>query len=66
MWLKLEIENTLENYFPQTIEHYFIMIHKFDKMPADINTRRNVFVLIDEAHRTTSSDLGSIYVGSIT
>ena len=35
------------------------MIHKFDDMPADICERSNVFVLIDEAHRTTGGDLGN-------
>ena len=34
------------------------MIHKFRDMPADLNTRTNIFVLIDEAHRTTGGDLG--------
>ena len=29
------------------------MIHKFRDMPADLNTRSNIYVLIDEAHRTT-------------
>ena len=35
------------------------MIHKFRDMPADLNTRTNIFVLIDEAHRTTGGDLGN-------
>ncbi|MEP0826680.1 MAG: type I restriction endonuclease subunit R [Nitrososphaera sp.] len=35
------------------------MIHKFERMPADVNKRENIFVLVDEAHRTTSSDLGN-------
>lgn len=35
------------------------MIHKFDKIPADINKRTNIIVLVDEAHRTTSGDLGN-------
>jgi len=35
------------------------MIHKFDKIPANINTRKNIIVLVDEAHRTTSGDLGN-------
>lgn len=35
------------------------MIHKFRDMPADLNTRSNIFVLIDEAHRTTGGDLGN-------
>ena len=34
------------------------MIHKFRGMPADLNLRKNIYVLIDEAHRTTGSDLG--------
>ena len=34
------------------------MIHKFRDMPENINTRSNIFVLIDEAHRTTDGDLG--------
>ena len=34
------------------------MIHKFRDMPADLNTRINIYVLIDEAHRTTGGDLG--------
>jgi len=33
-------------------------IHKFRDMPANINTKSNIFVLIDEAHRTTGGDLG--------
>lgn len=39
------------------------MIHKFDDIPANINTRSNVFVLVDEAHRTTGGDLGNYLMG---
>jgi type I restriction enzyme, R subunit len=35
------------------------MIHKFHDMAADINTRSNIYVLIDEAHCTTGGDLGN-------
>ncbi len=35
------------------------MIHKFDDLPAAISQRRNIFVLVDEAHRTTNGDLGT-------
>lgn len=41
------------------------MIHKFKGMPKDINTRDNVFVLVDEAHRTTSSDLGNYLMAAL-
>ncbi len=41
------------------------MIHKFDDMPARINTRKNVFVLVDEAHRTTGGNLGNYLMGAL-
>lgn len=41
------------------------MIHKFDKADADLCTRENVFVLVDEAHRTTSGDLGNYLVAAL-
>jgi len=41
------------------------MIHKFDDIPAKINTRSNIFVLVDEAHRTTGGDLGNYLMGAL-
>ena len=41
------------------------MIHKFDDIPANINTRANLFVLVDEAHRTTGGDLGNFLMGAL-
>ncbi|MCD6128750.1 HsdR family type I site-specific deoxyribonuclease, partial [Candidatus Bipolaricaulota bacterium] len=41
------------------------MIHKFDDMPANINTRDNIFVLVDEAHRSTGADLGNYLMGAL-
>ncbi|MDQ3541345.1 MAG: HsdR family type I site-specific deoxyribonuclease, partial [Chloroflexota bacterium] len=41
------------------------MIHKFRDMPANINVRRNIYVLIDEAHRTTGGDLGTYLMAGI-
>lgn len=41
------------------------MIHKFEGMPKEINTSRNVFVLIDEAHRTTAGDLGNYLMAAL-
>jgi type I restriction enzyme, R subunit len=40
-------------------------IHKFRDMPADLNMRRNIFVLIDEAHRTTGGDLGNFLMAGL-
>ena len=41
------------------------MIHKFDSIPKNINTRDNVFVLIDEAHRSTGGDLGNYLMAAL-
>jgi len=41
------------------------MIHKFDDISANINTRKNIFVLVDEAHRTTGGDLGNYLMGAL-
>jgi len=41
------------------------MMHKFRDMPADLNTHPNIFVLIDEAHRTTGGDLGNYLMAGI-
>jgi type I restriction enzyme R subunit len=41
------------------------MIHKFREMPADLNTRSNIYVLIDEAHRTTGGDLGTYLMAGL-
>lgn len=41
------------------------MIHKFDDIPADINIRKDVVVLVDEAHRTTGGDLGNYLLAAL-
>lgn len=41
------------------------MIHKFRDMPAEVNERKNIYVLIDEAHRTTGGDLGNYLMAAI-
>ncbi len=41
------------------------MIHKFRDMPANLNLRRNIYVLIDEAHRTTGGDLGNFLMAGL-
>lgn len=41
------------------------MIHKFRDMPGDLNTRSNIYVLIDEAHRTTGGDLGNFLMAGL-
>lgn len=41
------------------------MVHKFRDMPAEVNLRKNIYVLIDEAHRTTGGDLGNFLMAAI-
>ena len=41
------------------------MIHKFEGLPAGLNLRRDIYVLVDEAHRTTGGDLGNYLMGAI-
>lgn len=41
------------------------MIHKFDEIPEKIDTRKNIVVLVDEAHRTTGGDLGNYLMGAL-
>lgn len=41
------------------------MIHKFEDILENINTRSNIFVLVDEAHRTTGGDLGNYLMGAL-
>jgi type I restriction enzyme R subunit len=41
------------------------MIHKFRDMPANLNQRRNIYVLVDEAHRTTGGDLGNYLMAAL-
>jgi type I restriction enzyme R subunit len=41
------------------------MIHKFDNIPADLNLRENIFVLVDEAHRSTGGKLGTFLEGAL-
>ena len=40
-------------------------IQKFQGMPANINERKNIYVLVDEAHRTTGSDLGNFLMAGL-
>lgn len=41
------------------------MIHKFDDIPQNINTRENIFVLVDEAHRSTGAELGTYLMAAL-
>lgn len=40
-------------------------IHKFRDMPANLSERSNIYVLVDEAHRTTGGDLGNFLMAAL-
>jgi type I restriction enzyme, R subunit len=41
------------------------MIHKFEEIRSDSSTRDNIFVFIDEAHRSVAKDLGSYLMAAV-
>jgi type I restriction enzyme R subunit len=41
------------------------MLHKFEGIEADVDTGEDIIVLIDEAHRSTASDLGNYLFGAL-
>ena len=41
------------------------MIHKFEGIEKDANTRDNVFVFIDEAHRSVAKELGTYLMAAL-
>jgi type I restriction enzyme R subunit len=41
------------------------MIHKFEGIDKDANTRDNIYVFIDEAHRSVAKDLGTYLMAAV-
>jgi type I restriction enzyme R subunit len=41
------------------------MIHKFDGADAGLSDRSNIFLLVDEAHRSTGGDLGNYLLAAL-
>ena len=41
------------------------MIHKFEGIEKDANIRANIYVFIDEAHRSVARDLGTYLMGAL-
>ena len=41
------------------------MIHKFEGIERDANVRENIFVFIDEAHRSVARDLGTYLMAAL-
>jgi type I restriction enzyme R subunit len=59
---KAELQELLDSDFRGLI---IAMIHKFEAIRKDSSTRDNIFVFIDEAHRSVAKDLGSYLMASV-
>jgi type I restriction enzyme R subunit len=61
-----ESKAALQNLLDQDFRGLIVsMIHKFDGLRKDSCTRSDVFLLIDEAHRSTGGDLGNYMLGAL-
>lgn len=67
--IKIEYANSkarLQELFDADFRGLIIsMIHKFDGIRENSCPRENVFVLVDEAHRSTGGDLGNYLMGAL-
>lgn len=59
---KAELQSLLDSDFRGLI---ISMIHKFETVRKDSNKRDNVYVFIDEAHRSVARDLGSYLMAAL-
>ena len=59
---KAELQQLLDADFRGLI---IAMIHKFEGVDKDSNTRDNIYVFIDEAHRSVAKDLGTYLMAAV-
>lgn len=59
---KAELQEILDTDFRGLV---IAMIHKFEAIKTDSSTRDNIYVFIDEAHRSVAKDLGTYLMASI-
>lgn len=59
---RAELQTLLERDFRGLI---LSMIHKFEVIPKDSSLRDNIYVFIDEAHRSVARELGTVLMAAI-
>lgn len=59
---KKDLEDTLKHNYRGII---ITTIQKFEGAKKNLNTAENIFVLVDEAHRTTNGKLGNYMMGAL-
>lgn len=59
---KKELQELLKS---ETAKIIVSTIQKFEGMPEKINTSREIFIFVDEAHRSTGGKLGNFLLGAI-
>ena len=64
--VKAESKNHLRELLESDYKGLIITtIHKFERMPKQVNERDNIIVLVDEAHRSQEGDLGNYMRGAL-
>lgn len=63
---RAQSKNDLQEIFDSDFRGLVVsMIQKFDTIRKDSSTRDNIFVFIDEAHRSVAADLGSYLMAAV-
>jgi type I restriction enzyme R subunit len=65
-WRRANTRQDLQDIFDSGFRGLVVsMIHKFDEIEKDSSDRDNIFVFIDEAHRSVAKDLGSYLMAAV-
>lgn len=65
-WRRADSKADLQDIFDSDFRGLVVaMIHKFEDIRKDSSLRDNIYVFIDEAHRSVAADLGSYLMGAI-
>lgn len=65
-WRRADSKADLQDIFDSDFRGLVVaMIHKFEDVRKDSSLRDNIYVFIDEAHRSVAADLGSYLMGAV-
>lgn len=65
-WRRADSKADLQDIFDSDFRGLVVaMIHKFEDIRKDSSLRDNIYVFIDEAHRSVAADLGSYLMGAV-
>ncbi|WP_262013332.1 type I restriction endonuclease subunit R [Micromonospora sp. Mcm103] len=65
-WRRADSKADLQSIFDSDFRGLVVaMIHKFEEIRKNSSLRDNIYVFIDEAHRSVAADLGSYLMGAV-